>query len=152
MGDRTYAQLRVHRWPKGKKQRAAVEGAIADAFGLDVTSHDDGECYSDDQASAGVIYEVIAGLANQAPTGVYEAHEDPLYEWLGSLWWWHPKLGEYSVDCDANGQPVFPASVVMGAEGKTTGELDQIVGGPWRRKFATFTERANEANGPTADG
>lgn len=141
MGDRTYARLIVHRWPKGKKQREAVEETIADAFGLDVERHVDGESFSDDQVSCGVISEVIAHLADHAPTGVYEAHEDPKYEWLGDLWWWHPKLGAYTAECDANGQAVFSVSVVLSTVGKTAEELDLLTGQPWRRKFDRLVEK-----------
>lgn len=111
MGDRTYAEVVIHRTEK----RAEVWTAVSDYLDHDWTSGGPpedglielGVTYGTCDVGCGVVGELSHTLIEIDPGIVFEMHEDPKYEWLGEVAVYVPELGLWSQECDSNGSAVL---------------------------------------------
>lgn len=68
---------------------------------------------------------IANGTINVRADLAYTVHEDPLYEWMGSLVAYAPGLPLFSSECDADGSPVVSTSTVVALVNKAT-DLDEL--------------------------
>lgn len=149
MSDRTALQVVLYDCPL---ERVDEVLDLLQEFGLE---SDDGEPsaetephsvvlgarYSNLEISCGSADEMAARLPGDV---IWSLWEDPRYEWLGSLHYNHPDLGEFAAECDAAGRALFTAWEVVQILKISHGDratVDRLVGGVWEDAFAELRDR-----------
>lgn len=91
---------------------------------------DVGTRYITDSAPLGSATSLAIELAEQAPGAVFQAHEDPVYEYLGTVVKVIPGMDRFTGECDATGAVRPHAADVRTwiREGRSTTEVDLILG------------------------
>jgi hypothetical protein len=143
MSDRTAFQITILACPEDEREAAAAvlnEYGLGEEWGIGnpyVEELEPGTQYVDDQASVGITYELPGKLIEAAPGATWHGHEDPRYEWLGTLAMYTPELGLYTHDCDAQGNPVFAVQEVR-AMLADPDQADRLLGKPWDDAIAAL--------------
>ena len=93
--------------------------------------------------------EELAGILKDLRC-VFEIHEDPKYEWLGTLCMYHPDLGMLASQCDADGSPLVSVNQVLKLikDGYSPAEraeaIERMLGLDYLEKFRELTIEEND--------
>lgn len=108
--------------------------------------------FTDDQFRCGGTEELAEILKDLGC--VFDIHEDPKYEWLGTLCMYHPDLGMLTSQCDADGSPLVSVDQVLKLlkDGYSPAEraeaIERMLGLDYLEKFRELTI---EEDGDEAD-
>lgn len=140
--DRTSVTAVVHSCPP---ERVSVIVGVLEEYGLHFEAApyqvrpdgDDravvrvGERYSTPETPVGSAEELANGLIQVAPDIAFTVHEDPAYEYLGTVFCHVPDLGLFTSDCDAVGTPYFSQGDVLALEQASSAMRRRMLGVPW---------------------
>ena len=117
MSDRSAVTLWIYEIPERKAEDVleVIEdyGFTQDWFGSDpftvealLEGVDNQETFFIEEASLGTALEVSQRLEDLDVA--HRAHQDPKYEWSGDLRMFHPKIGSWQGQADADGNAIVP--------------------------------------------
>jgi hypothetical protein len=106
MGDYTYFTMTVHKMRPKKLLELENLIGFCPTYSSDPKHIEIGVTFNLDEVRCGSVFEWAPEIVKMSAPAVWEMHEDPKYEWLGTIAAYHPTVGLWVGDCDADGNTV----------------------------------------------